>query len=263
MAIVPQSLAGGVQIVGYRPRIGDASATLLVSTDAGVETVTLDPGTELAYTLDRRHCAGTLTDAGHVACDRSASPYCEDHTDTWVCARCTGTCLKDEMDCYQDHAIYLAAFAPAHFKVGVTKRERLPTRIREQGADRAAHIRTVTNGRIAREIEADIATEVGDSVRVARKIEGLHRTVADAAWNDLLADFDVLETIAPSYGLDLADRPVRETLATGTVRGAKGRILVLDRNASTYAVDLRDLVGYEVTPERSDRDLQSSLGAFG
>jgi hypothetical protein len=252
-----------VQIVGYDPRVGDDSAALLLATGEGLDSVPLAPETELTYTLESRHCAGTLTADGHVACDRDATPYCEMHAHTWVCARCTGACLKDEMDCYQDHAIYLAAFAPDQFKVGVTKRERLLTRLREQGAERAAHVRTVTNGRIAREIEAEIATRVGDSVRVARKIEGLHREVDAEAWNALLADFDVLDTFEFSYGLDLADRPVRETLATGTVRGTKGRILVLDRNGSTYAVDLRDLVGYEVVDEKSDRQLQSSLGAFG
>jgi hypothetical protein len=51
-------------------------------------------------------------------------------------------------------------------------------------------------------------------------------------------------------------------VATGTVRGTQGRVLVLDRNGSTYAVDMRDLVGYEVTEGGTDRALQSSLGAF-
>jgi hypothetical protein len=38
---------------------------------------------------------------------------------------------------------------------------------------------------------------------------------------------------------------------------------VLDYAGSTYAVDLRDLVGYELTDGGTERDLQSSLGAFG
>ncbi|AAV45834.1 unknown [Haloarcula marismortui ATCC 43049] len=54
-----------------------------------------------------------------------------------------------------------------------------------------------------------------------------------------------------------------ETLATGTVRGTKGRVAVLENNGSVYAVDLRQLVGYELTDGGTDRDLQSSLGAFG
>jgi len=94
------------------------------------------------------------------------------------------------------------------------------------------------------------------------KIEGLHRSVNEDAWADLLADFDVLARFDFDYGLDLSGRPVQETLATGTVRGTQGRVLVLDTGGSTYAVDVRDLVGYDVSEGGTDRELQSSLGAF-
>jgi hypothetical protein len=254
-----------VQIVGYDT--GDGG--LLVSDGkvdgADVEYVALDPGTDLTYRLDDRHCAGVVTDEGHRPCDADEAPHCPAHTSTWVCARCTGTCLKDEMDCFDDHAIYLAAFAPNTFKVGVTKEWRLETRLREQGADRGAHVRTVENGRIAREIEAQLASETGipDRVRVPAKRAGLGRSVDEAAWRTLLDDFSPVETFDFDYGLDLSERPVAETIATGRVRGTKGRLLVLDHAGSTYAVDLRDLVGYEVIEGGTDRRLQSSLGAFG
>jgi hypothetical protein len=259
-----------VQIVGYRTGedpgllLSDAPApTGGDTTPTPVEFVALDPGTDLAYTLGERRCAGTVTDEGHLACDADGAPYCDQHTSVWVCARCTGTCLKDEMDCFEEHAVYLAAFAPDRFKVGVTRLWRLDTRLREQGADRAAHVRTVENGRVAREIEAGIATDLPDRVRVPTKVEGLGGTVAESAWDALLAEFDPLETFSFDYGLALSERPVAETIATGTVRGVKGRVLVLDHAGSTYAVDLRDLVGYELEDGRTDRDVQSSLGAFG
>ena len=259
-----------MQVVGY----DTASATLLLShgvDDSGgdVESVALDPGTELSWTLGDRHCAGTVYGghgeerSEHIACEATDAPYCPDHTSTWVCARCTGTCLKDEMDCYDDHAVYLAAFAPDAFKVGVTKAWRLDTRLREQGADRGAHVYTVSNGRIARELEAEIAVDLSDFVRVDTKRAGLGARVDDDAWAELLAGFDVQERYEFDYGLDLTERPVAETIATGTVRGTKGRLLVLDHAGSTYAVDLRDLVGYELREGGTGRDLQSSLGAFG
>jgi hypothetical protein len=260
-----------VQIVGYDT--GDTGLLLsdgAIDADADVrhptatvEYVPLDPGTELVYRLGDRHCAGVVTDDGHRPCDADDAPHCRAHTSTWVCARCTGTCLKDEMDCFDDHAIYLAAFAPKTFKVGVTKAYRLETRLREQGADRGAHVRTVENGRIAREIEAELAAEITDRVRMPTKRSGLGRAVDDAAWRTLLDDFDPIETFDFDYGLDLPGRPVAETLATGRVRGTKGRLLLLDHGGSTYAVDLRDLVGYEVFADGTDRRLQSSLGAFG
>lgn len=259
-----------MQIVGYATNASDGEAGLLFSDGDGTEPEfrSLSPGSDLSYTLGERRCAGTVHAGEHVACDAGDAPYCHEHAHTWVCARCTGTCLKDEMDCHEEHAIYLAAFAPERFKVGVTRLWRLETRLREQGADRAAHVQTVANGRIARELEAEIAARedlpvrVTDSVRVGHKLEGLGRSVDVTAWTRLLEAFDPHETFAFDYGLDLGNRPVVETMLTGTVRGTKGRILVLDRGASTYALDLRELVGHEVVPERSRRERQSSLGAF-
>jgi hypothetical protein len=260
-----------VQIVGYDTDGGlllsdpasDATGADPSHPTAAVDYVSLDPGAELTYRLDGRHCAGVVTDAGHRPCGADAAPHCPDHTSTWICARCTGTCLKDEMDCVDDHAVYLAAFAPDTFKVGVTRSARLETRLREQGADRGARVRTVEDGRIAREIEAELATEITDRVRVSEKLAGLGRPVDEAAWTALLDDFDPIETVTLEYGLDCSERPVAETLATGRVRGTKGRLLVLDHGGSTYAVDMRDLVGYEVAGDGTDRRLQSSLGAFG
>jgi hypothetical protein len=247
-----------VQVVGYDTR----TPALLLSDGGDVEVLALEPGTDLSYALGDRRCAGTVHEGDHVSCDRARAPYCELHRSTWVCARCTGTCLKDEMDCDDDHAVYLAAFAPASFKVGVTRAWRLETRLREQGADRAAHLRTVENGRVAREIEAGIAEGVGDSVRVATKVAGLGASVDEAAWTTLCAEFDLVETWALDYGLELDEQPVAETLASGCVRGVKGRALVLEREGTTYGVDMRDLIGHEVRSGGTDRSLQSSLGAF-
>ncbi|MFC7019069.1 MULTISPECIES: DUF2797 domain-containing protein [Haloarcula] len=251
-----------MQVAGYRSRV-ESPAALRIAADGAVRTEPLAPGTDLAYTLGERHCAGTTDGDVHIACANDPAPYCPDHTDRWPCARCTGNCTKPIDACDQEHAIYLAAFAPDTVKVGVTRSWRLERRLREQGADRAAHLRTVTDGRIARQIEADIAADLGDRVRVPTKVAGFAETVDEAFWGALLAEYDPLETFAFDYGLDLSERPLAETLATGTVRGTKGRVAVLDNGGSTYAVDLRDLVGYELTDSGTDRDLQSSLGAFG
>jgi len=254
-----------VQIVGYDTGAGDdgGEPALLLSTEEGLDRQVLTPGAELAYTLDERHCAGSIQDGRHEACTTDAAPYCDEHTSRWACARCVGTCDLPLPSCREEHAVYLAAFAPATFKVGVTRSWRLETRLREQGADRAAHVHTVKDGRVARQLEAEIAMDLVDRVRVPTKIDGLHRQVDEEAWQGLLADFDVIDRFDFEYGLRLSDRPVEETLLTGTVRGTQGRVLVLDNGGSTYAVDMRDLVGYECTEGSTDRDLQSSLGAFG
>jgi hypothetical protein len=261
----PGGLRGGVQVVGYETGPGGDTghAALVTAADGRLDREPLPPGRTLAYALGARHCAGTVEDGRHVGCQESASPYCDRHTSRWACARCTGECSLPLDACHEDHAVYLAAFAPETFKVGVTRSWRLDTRLREQGADRAAHLRTVPNGRTARRVEADIAAEVGDRVRVPTKVRGLHLPVDEAAWEALLAGFDPRSTHRFEYGLDLDSRPVAETLASGTVRGTQGRVLVLDYRENTYAVDMRDLVGHELQAGEPDRDLQSSLGAFG
>ncbi|MFC5135054.1 MULTISPECIES: DUF2797 domain-containing protein [Haloferacaceae] len=255
--------ATGSDAVGGGP--APVGGGFYVADGGEVEYVAADPGSELSFGLGDRRCAGTVHEGSHVACDADAAPYCEAHSDVWVCARCTGTCLKDEMDCHEEHAMYLAAFAPDTFKVGVTRLWRLGTRLREQGADRAAHVRTFPDGRVAREVEAELASGGGlvDRVRVPTKVDGFGREVDAGAWEELVDRFEPIERFDFDYGLDLTDRPVAETMAAGTVRGWKGRVLVLDRNGSTYAVDARELVGHELTEEVPDRDLQSSLGAFG
>ena len=261
-----------MQVVGYDAGGGDGEngsddtgGGFYVATDGDVEYLDASPGTVLSYGLGDRRCAGTVHEGGHIACENPDAPYCDSHASVWVCARCSGTCLKDEMDCHEEHTMYLAGFAPDVFKVGVTRRWRLETRLREQGADRAAHVRTFPDGRVAREVEAELASgeDLVDRVRVPTKLAGFGRSVDTEAWDALLDRFDPIERFSFDYGLDLADRPVTETMAAGTVRGWKGRVLVLDRDGSTYAVDARELVGYELTEEVPERDLQSSLGAFG
>jgi hypothetical protein len=255
-----------VQVVGYETGAGrKTAAALLVATDGIVEREPLDSGRKLQWTLGERRCAGTVDGTDHRPCENSTAPYCESHDSTWVCARCTGTCLKAEMDCHQQHAVYFAAFAPETFKVGVTKLRRLETRFREQGADRGAHVYTVADGRIARELEAELAADIpmSDAVRVSTKVEGMGREVSETAWHRLLSEFEVQGTYTFDYGLGLEAAPVAETLASGTVVGTKGRILVVERDGGTFAVDMRDLVGYELRDGASSRQLQSNLGLFG
>ncbi|WP_460922087.1 DUF2797 domain-containing protein [Salinarchaeum chitinilyticum] len=257
-----------MQVVDYVRTGHDGGPALLLAEESGeIERLALEPGVDLAYSLGERRCAGTLADGTHEACEATAAPYCDVHTHTWVCARCTGDCLKPEMDCHGEHAIYLAGFAPDVHKIGVTYLDRLPTRLQEQGADRAAHVRTVANGRIARELESEIAERIPDRVRVPTKIAGLHAEFDEGAFaetleSDLPPDFEVHDQFSFDYGFEVEDAPVPETTATGTVRGVKGRILVLEEHGTNYAVDMRDLLGYELEAGASDRGKQASFGAF-
>ena len=252
-----------MQVVDYETSpVGERDDAALWVAEAGqARRLSLAPGAELGYGLGQRHCAGARDGESHEPCQEETAPRCDRHTGRWACAICTGECERPLQTCKQEHAIYLAAFAPEMFKVGVTRSWRLETRLREQGADRGAHLQTVDDGRTARRIEADIATEVGDRVCVPTKIRGLGQEPVESAWQDLLDGFDPVRSMRFEYGLDLSERPVAETLVSGRVRGTKGRVLVLERAGSRYAVDLRNLVGHELT-DRDDRPLQSSLVAF-
>ena len=223
-----------VQLVGYEP---SPDAAVLLADGGPLERVSLAAGTDLNYSLGERRCAGTTQSDNHVACDRTTAPYCSVHE-------------RPHYDL---------------FKVGITKSWRLETRLREQGADRAAHVFTVADGEIARQVEEDVHEDerLTQWVQVSQKLPGLHREVDGRAWEAVLADFTAHEMVAFDYGLGLTDQPVPETMLSGTVRGVQGRVLVLERAGTVYAVDLRDLLGYEVTEGGEDRELQSSLGAWG
>lgn len=237
-----------MQIAGYRT--GPDEPALVLAEEGRTERVPLASGTEIAYPLGERHCAGVIDEGVHYPCDRLETPYCDRHSREWA------PTYADE-----PYAVYLAAFAPDAFKVGITRSWRLDTRLREQGADRATHIHTVSSGPTARDLEREIATDVPEAVRVETKIEGLAASVDRDAWEDLLDEHPPIEEFAFDYGLALTERPVAEPIATGTVIGTKGRILVCRYAGTTYATDLRDLVGFEIATEPC-RNRQASLGAF-
>jgi len=262
-----------VQIVGYR----SLPPALVLAEGGRVERQSLERGTALDYALGRRHCAGVVREGRpdervpegsasgadrplvHEPCDAPAAPYCDDHTVPWSAA--------NNADSEEEHAVYLAAFAPATYKVGVTRTWRLETRLREQGADRGAVLRTARDGRAARTVESTLARRtgpdgepIGERVRVDEKVAGLGRPFDESAWERLLDGFDVAERYAFDYGFDV-EETVPETIASGRVRGVKGRVLVLDRSGTTYAVDVRDLVGHEVR-DGDPGAVQSGLDAF-
>lgn len=252
-----------MQVVDYETTpVGEHDeAALWIAQEGHAERVALNSGATLAYGLGTRHCAGVRDGSNHDACSHPDAPSCDSHTSLWACARCTGNCDRPLATCHEEHAIYLAAFAPDIIKVGVTRSWRLETRLREQGADRGAHLATVADGKLARQREAAIAATITDRVRVPTKIRGLHLDVDESVWQETISEFEPLATFAFEYGFSLAEQPMAETLASGTVVGVQGRVLVVERAGTSYAVNLRDLVGYELT-ETDERALQSSFTAF-
>lgn len=252
-----------MQIISYNTG-GDSAEepALVVGSESDVTSLPLATGTELSYTLLDRHCVGQTTNSKHHSCPSETVPYCRAHDDLWQCAICTGDCSKPLDSCDEEHAVYIAAFAPKIFKVGVTRSWRLETRLREQGADRAVHIRTVADGRLARQIEAEIAETLVDRVRVPKKIKNIHQSVEDDAWNALISKYDVIEDFDFDYEIDLSQQPLSDTFLSGTVYGTQGRVLLLEKGGSIYGVDMRDLLGYDITQSTESEELQSSFSSF-
>ena len=251
-----------MQLVGYEPGTPTQPAAIQVSDAGTVTTRRLEPGENLDYGLGNRHCAGRIDGSTHEPCSNEAAPYCPAHSMRWPCAQCRGDCAMPIDACHEEHAIYLAAFEPATYKVGVTRSWRLETRLAEQGARRGAHIRTVEDGRVARQIEAEMANDVPDRVTVDTKIEGLSQSLDVDRWGRFLEPYGVIEELTFEYGLSLVQQPIPTTVLTGHIRGSRGRLLVLERGGTAYVVDLKDLVGYEITDGESEPDRQASLGGF-
>ena len=252
----------GVQIVGYEPGRPEEPAGIHVAVDEAVRTVRLEGGKRLDYGLDGRHCAGTVEDGVHHSCSRPQAPSCDRHTSVWACARCRGDCAMPLETCHEDHVVYLAAFEPRTVKVGVTRDWRLERRLAEQGASRGVRIRAVENGRQARQIEADIAETIPDRIAVETKIDGLAHDLDTAWWERTVEPYEPDQELTFEYALEVDQRPIRATVATGTVRGTRGRLLILERGGTPYAVDLKDLVGYELRRGAGEPDRQVSLGSF-
>ncbi|QZA88695.1 DUF2797 domain-containing protein [Salinarchaeum sp. IM2453] len=251
-----------MQIVGYDVGSPERSSKLLFAQGKEIHQQALVPGNELEYMLQSRRCAGAIEENTHIACTNEEAPYCPQHTDIWPCARCRGDCSMPVANCHKPHVLYLAVFAPAIYKVGVTKKTRLEQRLYEQGADRGAYLTSFPNGRAARKREAELATEIGDRIQVSQKIKGLDRSVDVQQWEELLSQFDTIERYNLNYNIELEHAPIQETMVSGTVRGVKGRILLVENNNTVYATDLRDLVGYIVEEGSTDQNRQSSLDAF-
>ncbi|MDZ7730658.1 MAG: hypothetical protein U5K37_06650 [Natrialbaceae archaeon] len=103
-----------MQVVGYDTGAADGEPALQLASEGTVTRQVLVPGEEIALGLGERHCAGRVDGERHEPCDRPRAPYCDRHAETWVCARCTGSCLKPEMDCHEPHAVSSGAVCPGY-----------------------------------------------------------------------------------------------------------------------------------------------------
>jgi hypothetical protein len=162
---------------------------------------------------------------------------------------CAGTCLKYEKTCLEEHAVYLAMFRPDIFKIGVARASRLDDRLREQGADVAAVADYVLDGELARKRERLLQRRYGIKGTVRHSQKMLVDTELDwAAWDAMNAKMGLQDEIKLRYfELPLRMRPLQvKNMLFGHVIGVKGRLVVLEKDATLYGFDLNDVLGAEV-----------------
>lgn len=241
------------------------------------QLIDLSPGREINFSLSaERWCVGFDEPAGTVGpCPAGAlakggdrCEACMERTKLLPCLRCIGDRCGNparRSDCvFTDHYVYLAAYTPELFKVGVTRIERFERRILEQGAWGGIAI-AAAGGQEVRRLEYAIsragwpdrvqmlplladrpmpATEAEELLRLQarRIIQRLpdERIVADGPFVDHSAGYPQLEGRTVRT-LDPAIDPL-----AGTILGIRGGWLVLDAAGETVAVSLRNLNGREL-----------------
>lgn len=257
--------------------------------------ISLAPGEELTWRLSpERWCVGfDAPDGTKGSCPDDARAVqgdkcldCHNRTAMEVCMRCTGLrCANParRAGCvFADHYVYLAFYGSATadgaeeiVKVGVTKVERFPTRLLEQGALGGVAI-CAAGGQEARRIEK-LVNDAGwvdrtdilgllarprERARLAEPLLREHaRRVALRLPGVVWMDEGPFVWVADRYPepLTMPPRrlaPGRDPLA-GTVHGVRGGYLMLTLPAfddapsaprETVAVPLRSLPGHEITP---------------
>ena len=179
----------------------------------------------LSLGIGRRTCIGTWQAGVYRPCDSEEVPVCGSCQEFNACAICTGTCLKDEKTCLEEHAVYIAMFRPDIFKIGVTKASRLDDRLREQGADVAAVADYVLDGELARRRERELQKRYGIKGTVRHSQKMLVDTELDwAAWDAMKAKMDIHdETKLRYFDLPLRMRPLQaKNIAPGQRHWRKG-----------------------------------------
>lgn len=223
---------------------------------------------------------------GHITGRAAQCDLCLERAALLPCLRCTGLrCSNPERreGCVQpdNHAVYVAAFAPGIIKVGVARWHRRHMRIREQGA-RAALIVARDDGQQVRRLEATLHRfGAVDRLSVSERLtawtrparpEDLHAELEtfarrmrarllDAQWLDDPEPVPLDATGLLAYRPRLI-RPTAGAVIRGDFERYIGHTMVMSRDGELIAHDLPSLIGYPIAPAGSDHSSahQMALG---
>lgn len=233
----------------------------------------IDISSQIALTLTGRGCAGRWEGETYLQCDSPVAPFCPRCSAVAdACVICRGECRKPEKTCIEEHSVYLAVFAPATIKVGVSRTWRLETRLDEQGADEGFEIARFPDGEAARKLERAVSARFPDRLGFAEKIGvgGVDPGAIDA----VVAEFSPIRRFSfsrfpgPLEAAPIVLKPRVGMAVSGRVQGIKGQALVLEKHDTLYALNLDSLVGFDCA-DRGSREtlakkerLQVSLSGF-
>lgn len=255
-------------------------------------------GAEVALRIDAgRDCIGYRPPGADslISCPDAATglrsnqcPGCFERALILPCLRCNGERCRNparRRQCVQpeNHALYLASFAPGHLKVGVARWDRRAERLAEQGA-KAAIIVARDDGQMVRRSESQIRrfgtpdrlqlseklrlltvkAPVIDLVDELLDLQGGLRHRMRARW---LAEPEVV-ALPELPLLDIAPRLIepRPGLSLrGVVEGVTGQaVLVRNDSGELVALEVSALAGYRVSALADEQGSsgQMALTAF-
>ncbi|MCX6815560.1 MAG: DUF2797 domain-containing protein, partial [Candidatus Aenigmarchaeota archaeon] len=154
-----------MQVIKYKWLTSEATMEpFLFVKDKEIERIALFDQ-KLSFTLGKRMCIGYFKNGKHMPCpykrvvDTGHCNECKLHDDFFFCIKCTGEeCINEKQrgSCKENsYFVYLAAFNSI-LKVGISYQFRLLERLIEQGADFAAKIAVVKDGKDVRSVEQEI-----------------------------------------------------------------------------------------------------------
>lgn len=233
-------------------------------------------GREMTMRIGEKKCIGYRKGGALHECPFNATTteyycnHCGIEDDFFLCVKCQGECInrKRRNECKEEkYFIYLAAFDQL-IKIGITQQYRFLERLVEQGADFAAKIGDVKDGKDARLVEKRISEELAITDRVIGKeknsllfadpnaaIRNIFSTISNIQGNGFskylispeIYDFRRyyrLEnvTVKPYY------KELRNGLIIrGRVVAAKGNLIIFNHDKSFFSVNTHRLVGREIS----------------
>ncbi len=258
---MPDYFIERMKIIGY----SSTNKTLITAPDMEE----LDVSQDIALVLRKRSCAGRWICDKYMPCDREIAPYCgRCIIPPDPCVKCRGECQKTEKTCNVEHSVYLAVFSPGLVKVGVSKTQRLETRLMEQGADMGLEIARFPDGELARKRERSLAATYPDRVTFDNKVKTISQVVNGETLQGLYRRYDAERVLRFSYfkekpAMDPIVLEPHENMAiSGRVIGIKGQVMVIEKGNTLYAINLDSLIGYEIETGKGLINLQTSLLEF-